>query len=69
VNEETYACAAKACGQEDLCVGCVWQCADCLADFCEGHIVDLNDIDSRVRYSVYVCRACLERRGKKAVAA
>lgn len=61
---QVYACQAKACDHDSLCVGHVWQCADCQEDFCESHIVDLNDV-AGARYSVFVCGGCHERRQRQ----
>lgn len=55
-RDEIYACRQKACGKDDLCIGCVWTCADCGEDFCESHIRDLAD--DGARFSVFVCAAC-----------
>lgn len=60
-NDELYSCCAKACGRHSLCAGHAWQCADCQDDFCESHIVDLNEV-AGARYSIYVCETCLRRR-------
>lgn len=67
-GEETFACNAKACPKETLCIGCVWQCADCQEDFCESHIADLKDTTSE-RYSVYACLPCQARRNERKAAA
>jgi hypothetical protein len=62
-----YSCTQKACGAEGLCIGCIWQCADCQDDFCEQHIVDLNE-SGETRWSVYVCERCFAVRRDKAAA-
>jgi hypothetical protein len=53
---QLYRCTQKACGQEELCVGCIWQCADCGDDFCEDHIE--NIAPDGARYALYLCRSC-----------
>ena len=58
--DELYECQAKACGKQ-VCEGCVYQCADCQSDFCEEHIVDLNDV-AGARYSIFVCAPCFAQR-------
>jgi hypothetical protein len=57
-----FACSHKACDADKLCIGCIWQCADCQQDFCESHIVDLKDQPEASRYSLYLCHPCLNRR-------
>jgi hypothetical protein len=58
-EQEIYCCTAKGCGEALLCVGCIWQCADCGEDFCEAHIVDAT---KTAPFTTYVCHACLELR-------
>jgi hypothetical protein len=66
-NEKSYECQAKACAQDHLCVGCVFQCADCEDDFCEHHILDLS-ADGATRYSIYLCQPCAEGRREREAA-
>jgi hypothetical protein len=60
-KDEVFACEAKACSHDQLCIGCVWSCADCSGDFCEAHI--------RITAEAHLCAPCLAKRLKKPVAA
>lgn len=44
-SAESYSCQAHAgrhddCYADQVCVGCIYQCADCDGDFCRSHIVE-----------------------------
>jgi hypothetical protein len=62
-ERERYVCAHETCGKENLCVGCIWQCADCSGDFCETHVS--GDVTPQERFQTYVCIACLTRREER----
>ena len=61
-ENERYVCAHETCGKENLCVGCIWQCADCAEDFCERHIAEATP---DANYQTYVCVACLKTREER----
>jgi len=67
-NDELYECQAEACGRDSLCAGHVYQCAECGRDFCEEHILDLNEA-ADAPYSIYACTPCFARRQAKPAAA
>ena len=63
---ELYVCHAKRCGNEVLCIGCVFTCASCGLDFCEQHTIDINR-DTPAPWAQYLCHECnYERKEEEA---
>ena len=58
-TQKTYECTAKACNQNNLCEGCVYECADCTGDFCFDHVIDLNAKANPA--ARYVCLPCVAK--------
>jgi len=59
LNQEDIAGECRACHSDVLCVGCIFDCADCGKDFCQLHIKTLDGADG---YATYLCSPCLAER-------
>lgn len=57
---KSYECRAKACKKDNLCIGCVYTCADCEEDYCFDHVLDINP--KSAPDAIYVCLPCRARR-------
>jgi hypothetical protein len=60
VREKSYECEAKACRNDNLCVGCVFTCFDCEGDFCFDHVLDIAP--ESADEAIYMCLPCEARR-------
>jgi hypothetical protein len=59
-GEEVYHCRHEDCRSKKLCIGCLFTCTDCGADFCEHHVVDL--FAGEGPGAEYVCFPCKKLR-------
>jgi len=65
-DEESYCCSAKGCYTDDICVGCIFTCADCSADFCREHVTLIDCPPGR--FATALCAPCLLAREETAAA-
>lgn len=54
-RDDYYRCEQKGCEHDFLCIGCVYECAECGRDFCWEHIFEIPQGDGWARYECVNC--------------